>query len=65
VKDSPELALFNRALKRYHARLKVGAVKSDAFKKWRYEAVVMRDICLSGEISASEFEEWIDEYFVK
>jgi len=65
VKDSPALALFNRAYKRYHARLKVGSVKPDAFKNWRYEAVVMRDKCLSGEISTSEFMEWLDEYFDK
>jgi len=65
VKDCPALALFNRAYKRYHARLKVGSVKPDAFKKWRYEAVVMRDNCLSGEITTSEFEDWIDHYFDK
>ena len=57
VKDNPALTLFNRAYKRYHARLKVGPVKSDAFMKWKYEAVVMRDRCLDGEITASEFEE--------
>jgi len=63
VKDNPALALFNRAYKRYHARLKVGSVKVDAFKKWKYEAVVMRDMCLSGEIAANEFGEWLDGYF--
>ena len=63
VKDNPALALFNRAYKRYHARLKVGSVKPDAFKKWKYEAVVMRDRCLGGEIAASEFEAWLDGYF--
>jgi hypothetical protein len=63
VKDNPALALFNKAYKRYHARLKVGSVKPDALGKWKYEAVVMRDKCLSGEISGSEFEEWLDSYF--
>jgi len=63
VKDNPALALFNRAYKRYHARMKVGSVKPDAFKKWKYEAVVMRDKCLNGEITAGELEEWLDAYF--
>jgi len=65
VKDSPALALFNRAYKRYHARMKVGTVKPDAFKKWKYESVIMRDQCLRGELSASDFEEWLDTYFDK
>jgi hypothetical protein len=63
VKENPALATFNKAYKRYHARLKVGSVKSDAFKKWRYEAVVMRDKCLNGEMTVDEFKEWIDNYF--
>ena len=63
LKDNPALAIFNRAYKRYHARVKVGSVKPDAFKKWRYEAVVVRDKCLGGEIPISEFTEWIDNYF--
>jgi len=65
VKDNPALALFNMAYKRYHARMKVGSVKPDAFKKWKYEAVVMREKCLNGEISASEFEDWLGAYFDK
>ena len=63
IKDNPALAIFNRAYKRYHARVKVGSVKPDAFKKWQYEAVVMRDRCLGSEISIGEFSEWIDNYF--
>ena len=63
VKDSPALALFNRAYKRYHARVKAGSVKPDAFKKWKYEAVVMRDKCLDGEMAMDEFERWINGYF--
>ncbi len=63
IKDNPALAIFNRAYKRYHARVKVGTVKPDAFKKWKYEAVVMRDRCLSGEMTAEEFEAWADGYF--
>ena len=58
VKNNPALALFNRAYKRYHARMKVRSVKPDAFKKWQYEAVVMREKCLNGEITAGEFEAW-------
>ena len=65
VKDNPAMALFNRAYKRYHARMKVRSVKPDAFKKWQYEAVVMREKCLNGEITAPEFEDWIDGYFDK
>ena len=55
--------MFKRAYKRYHARMKVGSVRPNAFKKWKYEAVDMRDKCLSGEISASEFEERADGNF--
>jgi hypothetical protein len=63
VKENPALAVFNRAYKRYHARMKVNSVKPDAFKKWKYEAVVMRDRCLDGEVPVEEFEVWIDGYF--
>ncbi len=65
IKDNPALAIFNRAYKRFHARVKVGTVKPDAFKKWKYEAVVMRDMCLRGELAAEEFEAWADGYFDK
>jgi hypothetical protein len=61
VKDNPALVIFNRAYKRYHARAKVGSMKPDAFKKWKYEAVVMRDRCLDGEITVEDFTKWIDE----
>jgi len=63
VKDNPAMALFNKAYKRYHARVKAGSVKLDAFKKWKYEAVVMRDRCLSEDVSFKEFEEWVNGYF--
>jgi hypothetical protein len=63
VKDNPALAIFNKAYKRYHARVKVGTVTPDAFKKWKYEAVVMRDRCVNGEIPVPEFEQWINGYF--
>ena len=63
VKDNPALAIFNRAYKRYHARVKAGSVKREAFKKWKYEAVVMRDRCVNGEVEVVEFEVWIDTYF--
>ena len=63
VKDNPALAIFNRAYKRYHARVKAGSLKPDAFKKWKYEAVVMRDRCLDGEVEVAAFTAWIDGYF--
>ncbi|MCL2083253.1 MAG: DUF6076 domain-containing protein [Oscillospiraceae bacterium] len=63
VKDNPALAIFNKSYKRYHARLKVGSVKPDAFKKWKYEAVMMRDRCLDEEVTVEEFTAWIDGYF--
>lgn len=62
-KETPALAIYSKAYKRYHARMKVGTVKPDAFKKWKYEAVIMRDKCLDGEVSLKEFREWIDGYF--
>lgn len=61
--NNEAIALFRKYYKRYYARSKVGTIKPDKFRKWNYRACEMRDKCLNGEISAKEFENWLNESF--
>ena len=63
VDESTALQLYNRFYKKYHARVKVGTLKTKAFKNWQYAAVVMRDRCLDEndkEIDLAAFETWLE-----
>ena len=61
VKKNPEIALYNKYYKKLFARKKVGTLKEQTFKKWKYQAIVMRDRCINGEISIDEFEIWLSD----
>lgn len=55
--------LFQRFYKRYHARMKVGTVKPDAFKKWNMEACTKRDLCAAGNLELADFQAWLEGSF--
>ena len=57
------ISLFRKYYKRYHARLKVGTIKSAAFRLWNYQACEKRDMCQNGEITLDEFEKWLEGSF--
>lgn len=63
LKDDPAWRAYNKHYKRYFARVNVGTVSEDAFRKWKYEAVLKRDQCVAGEMSVPEFTEWLDNSF--
>ena len=46
--DRPALGVYDRYYRRYAARKKVRQIKEDEFKKWRYEAMRLRDDCEAG-----------------
>ena len=57
------IALYHKYYKRYAARVKVRQIKEADFKKWKYDAIVKRDECSDGKISANEFIEWLEACF--
>ena len=61
--DRPALAVYDRYYRRYAARKKVRQIKEAEFKKWRYEAMRLRDDCEGGKITVEEYKRWMEEYF--
>ena len=55
--------LYKKYYKRYYARIKVGTIKEKDFNRWQYEAVGKRDDCLTGNLSAEEYEAWLEGSF--
>ena len=64
VDDNEAHKLFLKYYKRYHARQKVGSIKPDKFKKWNMDACTKRDLCADNQITAKEFEQWLEDSFV-
>lgn len=56
-------ALYNKYYKRYSARVKVRQIKEADFKKWKHQALTMRDDCTDGVITPEEYTEWMENYF--
>lgn len=61
--DRPALAVYDRYYRRYAARKKVRQIKEDEFKKWRYEAMRLRDGCEAGKLTVEEYTQWMENYF--
>ena len=64
VKTSGAWSLYNKYYKRYFARMKANNIDVDVFKKWQYAATAMRDDCVDGKVSESEFEVFLHGSFV-
>lgn len=54
--DRPALGVYDLYYRRYAARRKVRQIKEDEFKKWRYEAMRLRDDCEAGKLTMAEYE---------
>ena len=61
--DRPALGVYDRYYRRYAARKKVRQIKEDEFKKWRYEAMHLRDECEAGKLTVEEYTQWMEDYF--
>ena len=55
--------MYDLYYRRYAARRKVRQIKEDEFKKWRYEAMRLRDDCEAGKLTVAEYEQWMESYF--
>ena len=61
--ENKALPIYSRYYKRYAARVRARQIKEADFKKWKYKALVKRDECSSGRITAEEYMEWLESYF--
>ena len=61
--DRPALAVYDRYYRRYAARKKVRQIKEAEFKKWRYEAMRLRDDCEDGKLTVEDYRQWMEAYF--
>ncbi len=63
IADNKAIPIYNRYYKRYSARVKVRQIKEADFKKWKYQALTMRDECADGKISPQAYIQWMEDYF--
>ncbi len=63
VADNPAVHIYNRYYKRYAARVKVNQIKEADFKKWKYQAITLRNDCTAGKITADEYTRWMEDSF--
>ena len=61
--ENKALPIYSKYYKRYAARVKVRQIKESDFKKWKYEALVKRDECSAGQITAEEYVDWMEGCF--
>ena len=61
MEDRRQQGLYNKYYKRYAARVRVKQIKEDAFKKWKYQAIALRDDCADGKITAEEYTQWMED----
>ena len=63
IADNKGIPIYNKYYKRYAARVKVRQIKEADFKKWKYQALTMRDDCAEGKITVEEYIQWMEDYF--
>lgn len=61
--DNPAIQIYNRFYKRYAARVKAGTILPEDFKRWKYEAVIKRELCADKQLSEEEFITWLESCF--
>ena len=61
--ENKALPIYSKYYKRYAARVKGRQIKESDFKKWKYEALVKRDECTAGQITAEEYIDWMEGCF--
>lgn len=63
IADNKAIPIYNKYYKRYAARVRVKQIKEDAFKKWKYQAISLRDDCADGKITVEEYIQWMEDSF--
>ena len=63
IADNKAIPIYNKYYKRYAARVRVKQIKEDAFKKWKYQAIALRDDCAGGKITVGEYIQWMEDSF--
>ena len=63
IADNKAIPIYNKYYKRYAARVRVRQIKEDAFKKWKYQAIALRDDCADGKITVEEYIQWMEDSF--
>ena len=63
IADNKAIPIYNKYYKRYAARVRVKQIKEDAFKKWKYQAIALRDDCADGKITVEEYIQWMEDSF--
>lgn len=58
-----EIPVYNKYYKRYAARVKARQIKEADFKKWKYQALTLRDDCADGKNTVEEYIQWMEGYF--
>lgn len=62
IRDIPAMKLYMKYYKRYKGRVRISKITESSFDLWNQEAKQIRDNCINGCISISDFEEWLDNY---
>ena len=57
------IPVYNKYYKRYAARVWVKQIKEADFKKWKYQAIALRDDCSAGKITVEEYIQWMEDSF--
>ena len=57
------IPIYNRYYKRYAARVRVKQIKEADFKKWKYQAIALRNDCSAGKITVEEYIQWMEDSF--
>ena len=57
------IPIYNKYYKRYAARVRVKQIKEADFKKWKYQAIALRDDCSAGKITVEEYIQWMEDSF--
>ena len=55
--------IYNKYYKRYAARVRVKQIREDDFKKWKYQAITLRNECSAGKITVEEYIQWMEDSF--
>ena len=63
IADNKAIPIYNKYYKRYAARVRVKQIKEDAFKKWKYQAISLRNDCADGKITVEEYIQWMEDSF--
>lgn len=63
TRDNIAWKLYSKYYKRYFARIRVGTIKEQDFRKWQYKATMLRDECSEENLSEQEFESFLSNSF--